>query len=68
MATQYHVKTSIDGLLNLSNKKLSKLLGMNGEKARMELMIKQLNGELYIPSSGCEGFDPVKGCPGHQVA
>lgn len=62
-----HLCASIEGLLLLSNKKLGLLTEMSGSAARKELIQRQLNGEKYISSGDCEGFDPKKGCPGHEV-
>lgn len=37
------------------------------EKAKRYLQAKQAQGHKMIPMSNeCEGFDPVKGCPGHE--
>jgi len=34
---------------------------------RHELEERKEKGELLIGSEGCEGFDPLTGCPGHEV-
>lgn len=62
----YHVKTSIKGLLSLPDQELGYILDMDGKAVREELKERLSQGELYIPATGCVGFDPVKGCPGHQ--
>lgn len=62
----YHVKTSIKGLLSLPDEELGYILNMDGKAVREELEARLSQGELYIPATGCVGFDPVKGCPGHQ--
>jgi hypothetical protein len=60
------MSASIEGLLRLSNYRLGKLVEMDGRKARKELLERQARGEKLIPSADCDGFDPVKGCPGHE--
>ena len=67
MKKVHHVSASIEGLLTLSNYRLGQLVEMDGRKARKELLERQIRGEKLIPSSDCEGFDPVKGCPGHEI-
>lgn len=61
----YHVKTSIKGLLSLPDEELGYILDADGKAVRQALEERLANGELYIPATGCVGFDPVKGCPGH---
>ncbi len=65
--TKHHISSSIGGLLKLSNLDLRQLFGFDGGKVREELLQRKANGELLIPSEGCEGFDPIKGCPGHPA-
>jgi hypothetical protein len=65
--TKFHMKASIEGLLEYPNKKLGELLGMPGKEARNILLHKKANGEKFIPCGDCEGFDPVTGCPGHAI-
>lgn len=36
------------------------------EEARVFLMAERAKGHLYFPMGDCEGFDPLKGCPGHE--
>lgn len=62
----HHVKTSIKGLLRLPDEELGYILDVDGKAVRIELEDRLANGELYIPAAGCVGFDPVKGCPGHE--
>lgn len=66
MSTIRHMKASIEGLLNQTNVKLGRLTGMNGKAARQELQRRAALGHKYIPCGDCEGFDPMKGCPGHE--
>ena len=62
------MSVSIEGILELTDYKLGLLTGIPGRKARLELIERRANGEIYIPSSNsCEGFCPIKGCPGHEV-
>lgn len=63
---EYHMKANIEGLLRLSNQKLARLTGLHGKDVRKELKDRQKRGEKYIPCGECEGFDPIKGCPGHE--
>lgn len=65
MAT-HHVHTSIASLLNRTDDELSSMFNMDGQEARKELLERQANGELLVGSENCEGFDPIKGCPGHE--
>lgn len=67
MSTIHHVQASIDGLLKLSDKKLSDMFEMSASEIRNELKERKANGEIYVGSADCEGFDPVKGCPGHET-
>lgn len=67
MGTTHHICTSIPGLLRQSNKVLARLFQMDPDQIRTELNERLARGEKYIPSEGCEGFDPVKGCPGHPI-
>lgn len=63
-----HISASIEGLLRIkSTKSLGTLLNMDGHAARIELNGRLAKGEKLIPSEGCEGFDPIKGCPGHEI-
>lgn len=62
----YHVQTSIEGLLLLSNHQLTKLFDADGSNVRAQLKERYEKGERLIPSAGCDGFDPVTGCPGHE--
>lgn len=63
---RYHVQMSIEGALSLSNYKLGKLFDRHGPSVRKELKARLAKGEKLIGSENCEGFDPVKGCPGHE--
>ncbi len=57
-----HIKTSIEGLLNMSDSKIGRLLEMTGKDARKELLSRQSIGHMYIPSDSCIYFDPKTGC------
>ena len=73
---KYHLSTSIEGLLNLSDKQLKNILlsatDENGEHPEsVQYFRKYLNEELtqghrLLPSPGCDNFDPVHGCMGHS--
>lgn len=67
VTTKRHLSTNIDYLLNQSNKWLSNIFEGDGAEIRQELEERKSKGELLIGSEGCEGFDPVKGCPGHPL-
>ena len=67
MKTRRHMSASIEGLLGLSNYRLGKLVEMNGKAARKELLERQAKGEKLISCADCEGFDLIKGCPGHEI-
>lgn len=60
-----HISTSISYLLTMSDEQLSNAFECDGAEVRKELLERQAAGEMKIGSEGCEGFDPVKGCPGH---
>lgn len=67
MRMKRHIVTNIAGILKQPNSMLARLFDMNGKEAREELLRLQAMGHKYIPSEGCEGFDPINGCPGHPV-
>lgn len=67
MGRMFHMSSSIEGLLEQSDKQLASLFQMKGDKVRKELLRRLNKGELYIPSEGCDTFDPKKGCPGHKT-
>jgi len=62
-----HLNTRIAYLLEQSNEWLSDIFTGDGAEIRKELEQRSTSGELLIGSAGCEGFDPVNGCPGHPV-
>ena len=64
---KHHVTASIEGALLLSDEELQSMFGGFGPDIRHELEDRKQNGELLIGSVDCEGFDPIKGCPGHEV-
>lgn len=61
-----HVSCNIDYLLGYDDQYLSNIFEADGSEVRKELEERKANGELKIPSEGCEGFCPVNGCPGHE--
>lgn len=72
---RWHISTSIDGLLALSDRNLSKMLQSvqdeNGNHPTLKEFKKYLNeekalGHRLLPSPYCDNFDPVKGCLGHE--
>jgi hypothetical protein len=38
---------------------------LSAQEARRILRAQLKEGHLYIPASGCDNFDPKKGCLGH---
>ena len=63
----HHVSTNIERLLQFSDDQLESMFDSPGAEVRSELEERKANGEIKIGSEGCEGFDPVNGCPGHEV-
>ena len=70
-----HISTSIDGLLSLRDCELRQMLRSvtddEGNHPSLEEFKQYLNeekakGHMLIRSSGCDNFDPVKGCLGHN--
>jgi hypothetical protein len=62
-----HLSTSIKGLLEKSDEILEMFFETDPVELRKALNTKLENGENYIGSVNCEGFDPVTGkCPGHE--
>lgn len=70
-----HISTSIDGLLELSDYRLRKILDSvtddQGKHPKLGEFKKWLRnekaqGHKFIPVPECDNFDPVKGCLGHD--
>lgn len=66
MGTTYHIKMRINTALAMSDSELSQMFDGNPKLIRKELEDNKANGEVYIPTEGCEGFCPINGCPGHR--
>jgi len=64
---KYHVSTSIDELLKLTDKQLSVMFESDPAGTRNQLQGLKKMGHKLIPSANCEGFDPINGCPGHDM-
>lgn len=73
---RHHLSTSIDGLLSLSDYSLKKMLPNIKEDGKPVKTVSQLKkgllalkseGHRFIPAEGCDNFDPVKGCLGHET-
>lgn len=69
-----HVSTSVEGLLSLSDvglKAMMPYIHYDGEQlqdvSELRAMLTQayLEGQKFIPSEGCDNFDPEIGCLGH---
>lgn len=67
-----HMCTSIEGLLSYS--KTHRIGGLiqredgtyySHKEAVKALKERLAKGEKLLPSTGCVGFDPLTGCPGH---
>lgn len=71
-----HISTSIEGLLNLSDRHLKNMLWSitdeNGnhpksvQEFRQYLSEELAQGHRLLPSPECDNFDPVIGCLGHN--
>ena len=70
-----HLSTSIDGLLELSDYRLRRMLECvtdeDGKHPKLGEFKKWLRnekalGHKFIPVPECDNFDPVKGCLGHD--
>ena len=69
-----HMCVSIEGLLKYPNSKLAKFFQQiegvdvrKGSQVRDWLRLQIAQGKHVLPMGECEGFDYVKGCPGHPV-
>lgn len=60
-----HSEVTIDKAMKWDDWLLYEMFGMHPDEALEELKGMKARGEVFIPCSGCEGFDPVTGCPGH---
>lgn len=40
---------------------------MSPRRAHEALLDRLAAGERYLPTGPCPGFDPLRGCPGHEV-
>lgn len=74
MKTRYHLSVNIEGLLNqYKRKKMNRVLvddngkSLNDSEARAYLIQAIQEGKRVLPTADCEGFDFVKGCPGHPI-
>ena len=71
----FHVSPSIDGLLLLSDKDMAILVkhvydeyGLHPTctEFRKHLMEEKKLGHKFVRPGGCDNFDPVRGCLGHE--
>lgn len=67
MKDSHHLNYRFDVLMRISVEDLEELTEKPAKEVRAELAHIKAAGEVYIPSAGCEGFDPVNGCLGHGV-
>lgn len=65
MKTTHHLVMGIAKVLQWENHSLQEFFQLPAGEIRKELEERKAAGEVYIGSANCEGFDPVKGCPGH---
>lgn len=56
----------IETALSLDDQQLGDMFCADPDKLRQHFEERKANGEILIGAEGCEGFDPVKGCPGHE--
>lgn len=57
---------TIEALEAASDEEIEQLTGRPAAEVLPLLVEKKAAGEVYIPSAGCENFNPITGCPGHQ--
>jgi hypothetical protein len=65
--SSHHVSMRIDRALSMTDTEIQLMFGGFASDIRHELEGRKEKGEVLIGSEGCEGFDPVTGCPGHEV-
>jgi hypothetical protein len=72
--TKHHMSVNIQGLLdNYKGRVIDIITDDDGkqltdQQARIHLHNLQIEGDKYMCcSSECEGFDPLKGCPSHEI-
>jgi hypothetical protein len=73
---QMHISQSIEGALNMSEKVFNEVFEgvfsddegkpLSAEAARIELEKERALGHKLIRSAGCDNFDPIEGCLGHE--
>lgn len=65
--TKRHLCAKIENLLQNDDDWLGRIFEGDGSETRQDLENRFKNGEILIGSEGCDGFDPITGCPGHEV-
>lgn len=61
-----HLTTKIEDALAMTDEQIWRIFNTTAvNDFRSTLRILKEKGWIYIGSEGCEGFDPVTGCPGH---
>lgn len=72
-----HISYGIEGMLLLREKELRELATNatddNGNQMTFEafkqfLLDEKALGHKFLPVTGCNNFDPVKGCLGHEAS
>lgn len=63
---KHHVVTKIETLLSFDDGYLGHIFDGVGPELRKELEERRDSGDIFIGSAGCDGFDPITGCPGHD--
>lgn len=76
--SHWHISQNIEGALALPYKKFARLfdgvfsddkgMPLPAKEARKILKQELKEGHRLILSVGCDNFDPVKGCLGHEDA
>lgn len=62
-----HMALDIQGALRHSDRALAKMFNeKNGFIVRQTLKLELAKGHLVYPMDGCDNFDPIKGCLGHE--
>lgn len=71
MRKKMHMTVCLEGALKWS-RKINFIQDDNGrnltdKEARAYFKSLIAEGYRVMPITGCEGFDPIKGCPGHPI-
>lgn len=65
---KYHIHFKIATALEFKPAMMKSFFPNNTiEATKKDLQERFDKGELLVGPSDCEGFDPITGCPGHEV-